>query len=226
LSFLPSALYPSETNFKTRPRDYFKAKQWLQQAVDGGHERAKTVYETNEIKRHIELAQAKPAATIAAPPVSSVPPTKMDDSLTHRTTDYRLMSGTVLVDNVSSLGGKGKITLDNGLIEDAFVKMIQGGKLAVSFYVRGGQRHTFSQLPDGSYEVLYCTGFGWDSNKRDFSRGRSAHKYVSPLVFATRTQTEAGGITTYTDVLTLTLHKVAFGNARTTDISESEFDRY
>lgn len=208
------------------PRDYLKAKQWLQMAIDGGHKLAKTAYETNETRRLLDIGPANPAAATAAATIPNVQPIKPDDSLTHRTTDYRLTSGTVLVDNVSSLGGRGKITLDNGLTEDAFVKMIQGGRLAVSFYVRGGQRHTFSQLPDGSYEVLYCTGFNWDSAKRDFSRGRSAHKYVSPLVFATRTQTEAGGVTTYTDVLTLTLHKVAFGNARTTDIPESEFDQY
>jgi TPR repeat protein len=159
------------------PRDYLKAKQWLQQAIDGGHKLAKTVFETNEIRRLIDIGPVTTAAAVSVPNLN--PPTiSPDDSLTHRTSDYRLTSGTVLVDNVSSLGGKGKITLDNGLTEDALVKMIKGGRLAVSFYVRGGQRHTFSQIPDGSYEVLYCTGFAWDSAKRDFSRGRNAHKYL------------------------------------------------
>ncbi len=207
------------------PRDYLKAKNLLKQAIDGGHKYAKTEYESNNRKEYLELAEKdrnRPGVVESMNTSSNKP----DDSLVHLSSDSRLDSGAVLVDNVSSFGGKGAITLDNGLTDDAYVKVIRSGKLAVSFYVRGGQRHTFSHLPDGSYEVLYCTGFDWDSAKRDFSRGRNAHKYISPLTFATRTETKAGGVTTYTDAITLTLHKVVSGNARTTEISVSEFDKY
>lgn len=216
-------------------RDFSKAKYWLQRALDNGHKLAKTVLKTNETRRLIDMSEQRkllglsehiPAPPSTSLPTSSLPSVKPDDTLMHRSSDLRLASGTILTDNVTPLGGKGKLTLDNGLLEDAFVKLVQGGRLAASFYVRGGTRQSFSQLPDGSYDVLYCTGFGWEPDRRDFARGRSAHKYVSPLVFSTRNQVEAGGVMTYTDALTLTLHKVAFGNARTTDIPESEFDQY
>jgi hypothetical protein len=158
-------------------------------------------------------------------PTGSTPPPKIE-SLSHLPTDTRLTSGSVLVNNLQAVEAKGKLTLDNGLADDAHVKLILNDSLVASFYVRGGEQFTFDHIPNGSYRLLYCTGYGWNSERRDFIRGRSASRYDTPLVFATRQRTEGNQIIVSTDVLTLTLHKVINGNAKASGISLVEFDRY
>jgi hypothetical protein len=156
----------------------------------------------------------------------TLPPIVEDSELRHLPSDSRLSSGTVLVDKLAPRNGLGKLTLVNGLPEDAYVKIIQNDALAASFYVRGGATFTFDHLPDGAYAVLFCTGFGWDNIKRDFERGRHARRYDSPITFETRKTREGNSIVTSTDVMKLTLHAVPDGNARTSDLSLDEFDRY
>lgn len=149
-----------------------------------------------------------------------------DPLLRHLPSDERLTSGSILTDHLTPLGGKGKLTLDNGLTEDAFVKMLNDDRLVASFYVRGGEKFAFTHVPDGVYKLIYCTGFGWDAARRDFERGRHAMRYDKALDFTTTRRTEGNSIITSTGVMTLTLHKVANGNARTSGIPLEEFDRY
>lgn len=146
--------------------------------------------------------------------------------LRHLTTDDRLATGFIVVDRLSQYSGKGKLTLDNGLAEDAYAKLVLNGKLVAAFYVRSQEKFTYSTIPDGTYTVLYCTGYGWDAGVRNFARGRHARRYDAPLDYSTRRQRDGSGFTTYTDVMTLTLHKVLSGNARTSDMPLEDFDRY
>ena len=162
---------------------------------------------------------------IVQPSGESAPAVEANTHL-HLPSDVRLISGSVLADLLQQAGGKGKLILDNGLVEDAYVKLICDGKLAASFYVRGGERFTFDHIPDETYRVLYCTGFGWDSTRRDFARGRKARRYDDPLIYATTRRTEGTRIITSTAVITLTLHKVPSGNINASDITLEEFDRY
>ena len=158
------------------------------------------------------------------------PPPKVKSAvvplLRHLPSDERLTSGSILIDQLKAFGGKGKLTLDNGLTEDAYIKMIQKEKLVASFYVRGGKSFTFAHVPDGVYKLIYCTGFGWETGRRDFARGRHAVRYDASLDFLTTRRKEGNTIITSTGVITLTLHKVANGNTSTSEISLEEFDRY
>ena len=147
---------------------------------------------------------------------TTLPPTvstkKPDDAmLRHLATDDRLVSGSLLVDRLREYAGKGKLTLDNGLPEDAYVKLILNRKLVAAFYVRSHEKFTYSTIPDGSYSVVYCTGYGWDGAVRNFARGRHACRYDDPLTYSTTKSRNGSIITTSTDVVTLTLHKVAGG---------------
>jgi TPR repeat protein len=146
--------------------------------------------------------------------------------LRHLPTDDRLTSGSLLVDRLQNYSGKGKLTLDNGLAEDAYVKLVWNGKLVAAFYVRSHEKFTYSTIPDGAFSVLYCTGYGWDGTARNFTRGRHARRYDEPIGYATRQERDSTGITTYTDTVTLTLHKVIGGNAKASDTSIEDFDRY
>ena len=146
--------------------------------------------------------------------------------LRHLETDDRLRSGSLLVDRLRNEGGKGKLSLDNGLAEDAYVKLVRNGKLVAGFYVRSKDNFTYSTIPDGTFSVLYCTGFGWDANGRSFARGRHARRYDEPLTYLTSQVRGSTGVKKYWHNWTLTLHAVYDGNAKTTDVSLEEFDRY
>lgn len=191
-------------------------KEMTREQLAEAHRRA------DEFKRqHVDVS--KPAEI--SNDNTAAPRMRTEEQLRHLPTDGRLNSGSVLADHLQ-FGGKGKLTLDNGLAEDAFVKMISNEKLMASFYVRGGERFTFDHVPDGHYKLIYCTGFGWDAIRRDFARGRHAVRYDEALIYATTRRNEGASIVTSTGVITLTLHKVANGNTKTTGIPLAEFDRY
>lgn len=225
------------------PEDEVEAYKWYLLAANQDHKSAKKLlreYEASaeqvtaakqgvaEFEQALAAKRAQKVTSSARPrKAKDAPPPMVEASeLRHLPSDSRLSSGTVLVDKLAPRGGLGKLTLVNGLSEDAYVKIIQNDALAASFYVRGGATFTFDHLPDGAYAVLFCTGFGWDSIKRDFERGRHARRYDSPITFETRKTREANSIITSTDVMKLTLHAVPDGNARTSDLSLDEFDRY
>lgn len=202
-----------------------------QRALAEAQAERRAMEEAERIKDAAEMAalevEEKRQAALTPPMVVSVPPTvKADEMQRHLPTDYRLNSGSVLVDQLQALGGRGKLTLDNGLTDDAYVKMISGQRLVTSFYVQGGKKFTFDHVPDGVYTLIYCTGFNWDADRRDFERDRKAHRYDDPLFYTTTRRTEGRMIITSTGVITLTLHKVHDGKAKTTDIPLDEFDRY
>ena len=154
-------------------------------------------------------------------------PEKLHD---HMPGDIRLPSGKILVDRVRGNSARGALSVDNGLSADALIKIVEAGRLVLSFYVRGGQKYEIANIPDGSYDMLYCTGYGWDPSKKDFTRGKSARKHDSSLRFNTEKTIERRGDNIITRLIgtswTITLHKVINGNAKTHDINIDEFDSY
>jgi hypothetical protein len=157
--------------------------------------------------------------------VALLPPPK-PEQMTHLPTDQRLSSGALLVDRLAGRNRYGELEVVNGLSEDALVKLISNERLVVSFYVRGGETFKLTRIPDGNHSLLYCTGFGWSQQKRDFSRGRHASRHDKTLQFTTEERVEGRQIITSTSVISLTLHKVVSGNTTTSEVSLEEFDKY
>lgn len=147
-------------------------------------------------------------------------------AFSHLLADNRPASNFIIKDSLSAGGEKATLELNNGLKEDAYVKVIRTGTCVASFYIRGNSSFTFAGIPDGQYLVAYCVGFGWDEEAKDFRRGRKATKFDAPLFYAKRTQRTATSETVFFNQMTLTLHTVQSGNARASDISTDEFDRY
>jgi hypothetical protein len=144
----------------------------------------------------------------------------------HLPGESRPTNGNIVRDTISSRDSKASLTMINGLHEDAYVKLVHNGRCVASFYVRGDDRFTFSGIPDGDYIVMYCLGFGWDTSAQDFKRGRSAVRYDDTMSYKTRVIENQFSRTTYYDEMSLTLHKTALGNATTTDIDPTQFDKY
>lgn len=180
-------------------------------------------------------ATLPPVATASAPPPApappaSMPPPKPAEVQEHLPTDKRLTSGAVIVDKLKNLKGFGKLIVENNLTADVCVKMIFNKQLACSFYVRAGEKFTFDHVPDGVYEILYCSGFNWDLSRLDFSRAREASRFDNTLTYKLENRTENGKTQTYSDIMTITLQRAALGsgsgNAPSTEIPLDEFDRY
>ncbi|MDB4669790.1 DUF515 domain-containing protein [bacterium] len=144
----------------------------------------------------------------------------------HLPGEARPTNGNIVRDTISSKNLNASLTMINGLHEDAYVKLVHNGRCVASFYVRGDNRFTFSGIPDGDYFVMYCLGFGWDTTAQDFKRGRTAVRYDDTMSYRTRVVGNQFSRTTYSDEMSLTLHKTAFGNATTTDIDPAQFDKY
>lgn len=162
---------------------------------------------------------------LAPPELVLLPP----DSLEHLLTDTRPTNGTVILNRFGEPpipGGHGKLTIENGLTEDAFVKVVSGVDLMAAMYVRGNSSFSISKIPDGSYTILYRTGFGWLEQHRDFERGKGAAKFDNNLVYSTEIQNDDRIIRTFYDTFTLTLHKVVDGNAQAEEITDDEFNKY
>lgn len=152
--------------------------------------RAEAEKQRQQIERELVrlgISEEKAHSICAPTTATGLASATMENALmSHLPTDNRLNSGSVLSDSFLTNGAKGKLTLDNGLSQDAFVKMINDNNLVASFYVRSGEKFTFDHISDGSYRLLYCTGYGWDADKRDFARGRVARRYDAPLNLALR----------------------------------------
>lgn len=209
-------------------KDDAEAEKWFRRAADRGYEAAELKLRNMSALGRSFLGDSSSASAATYPVVPATKSTQQtaDAKLRHLATDDRLPTGSLLVDRLRNDGGKGKLTLDNGRAEDAYVKLVRDGKTVVGFYVRSHEKVTYSTIPDGTFWVMYCTGYGWDAKVRSFARGKYARHYDLPLTYTTRRERDASVITTSTDVVTLTLHTVANGNTTTTEMSVEDFDRY
>lgn len=160
------------------------------------------------------LAAGTARAAAAAPPQQHLP------------TDNRLTSGELLTDRFRGFGGKGQLILENGLVDDAYVKVVGGRKLWASFYLRGGGKFTFDHVPDGTYQVIYCTGFDWDPKARDFGRDQHAMRHERKLDFTTMRTMEKTQTVVSIPIFTLTLQAVPRADAPTSDIPLEEFNSF
>jgi hypothetical protein len=125
---------------------------------------------------------------------------------------------------VSQMMSGGVLTVSNGTGREAYVKLVEQNSRALmaSFFVKSNSSFTQEQIPDGTYRVLFVLGNGWNSQTRSFAKDKSFAKFNQPLNFTTL-QT-SGGI--QYRVFKITLHPVAGGQAKTSGVSQKEFDGY
>jgi hypothetical protein len=132
-----------------------------------------------------------------------------------------LPSDTALV---SQAMGGGSLEVSNGTNRDAYVKLVEprSGILVGALYVKANSASTLDQIPDGTYQVLFVSGEGWNPNAQSFTRNKYFAKFDQPLNFTTMQL--ANGIEYR--VFQITLHPVTGGKARTSGVNEQEFNRY
>jgi hypothetical protein len=121
--------------------------------------------------------------------------------------------------------GLGSLTIVNGLDVDALVKLFDPVARTVprAIYIRARNEATLTDVARGSYRARFASGSEWDSRAHDFRRGAHYSEFSRPVIFTeTETETAKGTETTYARI-TLTLHRVPGGTARTTAIDRARF---
>lgn len=118
----------------------------------------------------------------------------------------------------------GVLKVANGTNRDAYVKLINpdSHESIAEFYVKSNSVYTLEQIPDGTYQVLFELGTGWNAQTQDFSQNKSFSKFNESLKFTTR---QLGNEIQYR-VFEITLHPVPNGKARTSAVSRQEISRY
>lgn len=138
----------------------------------------------------------------------------------------QLPNGTIRVRGL--IAGNGELSVDNGTDRDAVVKVVDEHRRAIisEFYVQTGSKASVPQIPVGNYAVIFALGNDWDEERKSFTRDKSFGRYDEPLSFSTERSVEGNQLFTRYSVFTLTLHKVIGGNAKTSNLTEEEFNRY
>jgi hypothetical protein len=85
--------------------------------------------------------------------------------------------------------GRGEITAENVPGDDSVVTLAQGGRAIGSFYVTRGETTQMTNIPDGTYDIFFTSGIGWDGS--EFTRSCTFQRFDKPATFTTtETQNE------------------------------------
>jgi hypothetical protein len=121
-------------------------------------------------------------------------------------------------------GGRGSLRISNGTESDAVAKLVDSttGKTYRLVYVRASSVANVGSIGSGSYLLKFSLGFDFDKSSGKFLRAQSFTKFDEIMNFV---ETRNGNEVRWNDH-EVTLNPVIGGNARTSRISESEFEDY
>ena len=118
--------------------------------------------------------------------------------------------------------GRGTLKVINGTNHDAVVRLADESskKTRRLVYVRANSEFTIEGIGVCNCLLQFSLGTDWDKSKRKFLSGKSYFKFNDLLEFKeTRTNLEIKW-----SIFEVTLNPVPEGNAKTTEIDESEFE--
>jgi hypothetical protein len=127
--------------------------------------------------------------------------------------------------------GHSILTVDNGTATDAIVKVIRlknGEQHIRNFYIPEGKKWATKEIPAGKYVLRVAFGKDWDDNLRKFKFQRSFSETdyfdISEKTSIESTQEGLFERTKFSK-MTITLHKVLYGNFESHAINEEDFER-
>jgi hypothetical protein len=160
-----------------------------------------------------------------SPHISSAPATSQPQKIPNPPSiipiNRSLPSNPILI---SQTMNGGALTVSSGTGRDAYVKLIEPNSrtLMAAFFVKSNSSFMQEQIPDGTYKVLFVLGNGWNAQTQAFTKNKSFAKFDKLLNFTT--MQVSGGI--QYKVFKITLHPVTGGKARTSGVSQREFESY
>ncbi len=129
-----------------------------------------------------------------------------------------------ILQDARSSRGLGVLTVKNELNDaDALVVLVQEGQKSplLAFYIWAADSCSIEGIADGTYELYYMLGWGWQEGTEEFARVAAREKFEDVLAFTT--EQREGGVA-YTQI-EVTLYAVLEGNAETTPVPAEEFPR-
>jgi hypothetical protein len=165
--------------------------------------------------------------TSQAKPVPVYAPTPLPRVLLPPVDTYRPASGAVMASG-SIITGRGYLTIVNGTDTDAIAKLIDSGirKSYREVYIHANSTFIIQNIAVGNYELLFSLGMDYAPSLNKFLRNPSYSKFDSFIPFQENQERIGNTIRTNYDSYKLTLNTVVGGNASTSRISESEFEKY
>lgn len=156
--------------------------------------------------------------SLSLSPVTSQPRPLLNPPIV--TKNQSLPSDTTLVSQATG----GSLKVSNGTSRDAYIKLVEprSRTLVGSLYVKAKSASTLNQIPDGTYQVLFVLGEGWNPKAQSFKKNKRFAKFDKPLNFTT---VQLGNGIQYKG-FQITLHPVAGGNVPAREVNEREFNRY
>lgn len=143
--------------------------------------------------------------------------------------DYNsLPNGTIIHSLSYYLTGSGELDIDNGTDYDTVVKLvsISADKSIYTAYIKAKNNHKINKILDGRYKLLFMHGRDWDIINKTFMVDKSYSKFKDDFYFTTREVIEYNTIYEEYNTYEVTLHPVYGGTAKTSNISENDFDKY
>jgi ribosomal protein L37AE/L43A len=155
---------------------------------------------------------SEPALQLAVAPPGEIPATVIP------------INNEILFDAYPESRFRGELSVDNGTSNHAVAKLIdvQTDQKILSFVIAARQKAMISAIPDGAYQLIFAFGDRLYLGTDRFHSPHGFSKFVRQLTFETKSTEDA----IYWSQLSVTLHPVFAGNAKTSSISQKEFERY
>jgi hypothetical protein len=133
-----------------------------------------------------------------------------------------LPTGTRIEEDVGN-DSHGKLTVENGTADDATVRLVncETEHGVRWFFVKAHEGATVGGIEPGQYELRFTTGLDWDVDDEVFRWGAAYSAFDRKLTYVETHDAE--GIDYHK--MSVTLHAVPHGNAKTSAISRERFLR-
>lgn len=129
-----------------------------------------------------------------------------------------LPNGTVFKKRSAYLQGEGELQISNGTSYDALAKLIRDGASVLTVYIKANNIYTMKNISDGTYWLAFAQGMDWNTTTLKFNRNAQASVFDETFDF----ETTATRFTSWE----VTLNPVVGGTAQSSDVDQSQFDKY
>jgi len=129
-----------------------------------------------------------------------------------------LATGTVLKKRSAYLQGEGELQISNGTSYDAVAKLIRDGASVLTIYIKSNNTYTMKNISDGTYWLAFAQGTDWNTTTLRFNRNAQASAFDETFDFETTATRSTGW--------EVTLNPVIGGTAQSSDVDQSQFDKY
>jgi hypothetical protein len=138
------------------------------------------------------------------------------------------INNQIIFDAYPNSTTRGQLTVSNGTDHHAIAKLIDidTDSKVLSFAIGARQQSTIYRIADGTYQLIFAFGDRVYAGTDRFESPSGFFKFDNSLSFATTYTADTVYYYKNYTKLSVTLHTVLGGNAKTSSISRSDFERY